>query len=205
MRASSSDDGDLQEEQDDVQDIHGELMLGHAALTDAQAKDNTAPDNTSPANNAASGGGAILPGGWRGLENLDSLPLMKSGYSLEADMKFGWKPRIKGKVLPIPLIFNVEDENFTLDHCIDHRDAKKGKHPTIFSGWRPADSLKMYRRLLNNTNRHHGTDFPFKLPGELPPAVQRLLDQQMQERILGGSRTDEAKGRPDGMHPEFRA
>ena len=29
---------------------------------------------------------------WKGLKDLDSLPLMKSGYSLEADMKFGWKP-----------------------------------------------------------------------------------------------------------------
>ena len=29
---------------------------------------------------------------WKGLQDLDSLPLMKSGYSLEADMKFGWKP-----------------------------------------------------------------------------------------------------------------
>ena len=31
-------------------------------------------------------------GGWSDLTQLDSLPLMKSGYSLEADMKFGWKP-----------------------------------------------------------------------------------------------------------------
>ena len=29
---------------------------------------------------------------WKELRDLDSLPLMKSGYSLEADMKFGWKP-----------------------------------------------------------------------------------------------------------------
>jgi len=29
---------------------------------------------------------------WRMLENMDSLPLMKSGYSLESDMKFGWRP-----------------------------------------------------------------------------------------------------------------
>jgi hypothetical protein len=30
--------------------------------------------------------------GWKMLENMDSLPLMKSGYSLESDMKFGWRP-----------------------------------------------------------------------------------------------------------------
>lgn len=60
-----------------------------------------------------------LPDRWKALEDLDSLPLIKSGYSLEADMKFGWKPQIKGKVLPIPLIFDQEDEYFTLDHFID--------------------------------------------------------------------------------------
>jgi hypothetical protein len=47
---------------------------------------------------------------------------MKSGYSLEADMKFGWKPNIKGKVLPIPLVFDLEDEYFQLEHYIDYRD-----------------------------------------------------------------------------------
>lgn len=52
---------------------------------------------------------------WKALAELDSLPLMKSGYSLEADMKFGWKPQIKGKVLPIPLVFDIEDELIQID------------------------------------------------------------------------------------------
>jgi hypothetical protein len=26
------------------------------------------------------------------VDNMECLPLMKSGYSIEADMKFGWKP-----------------------------------------------------------------------------------------------------------------
>ena len=161
MRASSSDEeGDVEEELDDVKDMKGEA--GASQLATDFAKDSTESGGYS---------GPALPGAWRGLENLDSLPLMKSGYSLEADMKFGWKPRIKGKVLPIPLIFDVEDEYFTLDHYVDPRDTRKGKYPTIFTGWRPADSLKMYRRLLNNTNKYHGSEFPFKIPGELPPAV----------------------------------
>ena len=41
---------------------------------------------------------------------------MKSGYSLEADMKFGWKPTVKAKVLPIPLIFDREDEYFNIEY-----------------------------------------------------------------------------------------
>lgn len=27
-------------------------------------------------------------------KNIDGMPLMKTGYSLEVDMKFGWKPTI---------------------------------------------------------------------------------------------------------------
>jgi len=45
---------------------------------------------------------------WKKLHKLDSLPLMRSGYSIEADMRFGWRPNIKGKVMPIPLLFDLE-------------------------------------------------------------------------------------------------
>lgn len=108
---------------------------------------------------------------------MDSLPLMKSGYSLEADMKFGWRPSIKGKVLPIPLVFDVEDEFFSLDQYIDIRQPKRGSYPTIYQGWRPSDSLKMHKRLLQNKHKIHGSEYPFKMPGELPSMVQKLLDQ----------------------------
>jgi len=167
MKATSSDDdGDQEEELDDVKDLKGEALTSQLAT-----------DFARESTESGGHGGPSLRGAWKGLENLDSLPLMKSGYSLEADMKFGWKPRIKGKVMPIPLIFDVEDEYFSLDHYIDPRDARRGKYPTIFTGWRPADSLKMYRRILANKHKYHGSDFNFKIPGELPPAVQKLLDQ----------------------------
>ena len=84
------------------------------------------------------------------LENMDSLPLMKSGYSLESDMKFGWRPQFKGKVMPIPLVFDVEDEYFDLEHLIDLRNPKRGCYPTIYSGWRPSDSLKLHKNCLQN-------------------------------------------------------
>jgi len=98
-----------------------------------------------------SGFAAAVDGPWRALAELDSLPLIKSGYSLEADMKFGWKPTVKGKVLPIPLVFDTEDDFFDLDHYPEGNAARK-KYPVIFQGWRPADSLKMYKRLLGNTS-----------------------------------------------------
>ena len=107
MKGSSSNDNDDQEEElDDVKDLKGEVLTSHLA-TD-YAKEST----------TESGGysGPSLRGAWKGLEKLDSLPLMKSGYSIEADMKFGWKPRIKGKVMPIPLTYDLEDDFFTLDH-----------------------------------------------------------------------------------------
>ena len=167
MKATSSDDDDDQEEElDDVKDLKGDNI--NSQLATDFAKESTTE--------SAGHSGPSLRGAWKGLENLDSLPLMKSGYSIEADMKFGWKPRIKGKVMPIPLIYDQEDEYFMLDHMIDMRDPKKGKYPTIYTGWRPADSIKMYRRLLGNKNKHHGTEFNFKMPGELPSVVQKLLD-----------------------------
>ena len=101
---------------------------------------------------------------------MDSLPLMKSGYSLEADMKFGWKPTVKGKVLPIPLVFDMEDDYFDLDHYIEPNNTKR-KYPCIYKGWRPADSLKMYKKLLNNPDPYHGSDFPFKVPSDLPDSI----------------------------------
>lgn len=142
--------------------------------------------------------------GWKILEDMDSLPLMKSGYSLEADMKFGWRPSIKGKVLPIPLVFDVEDEFFALDHYIDIRNPKRGCYPTIYQGWRPSDSLKLHKKLLANQHKYHGSEYPFKMPGELPSMVQKLLDQQMMERV-GVNRNDDGDDRWSGMANSFKS
>jgi len=112
---------------------------------------------------------------------MESLPLMKTGYSLEADMKFGWKPAVAGKVLPIPLAFDLQDDYFELDHF----SAQKKLLPEIFRGWRPEDSLKMHRKLLSITNRHHGSEYPFKLPPNLPLGAQKLAGQKMKQKLTG--------------------
>ena len=101
--------------------------------------------------------------GWKALADLDSLPLMKSGYSLEADMKFGWKPQVKGKILPIPLVFDSEDHLFNLDHFVEGSNNKK-KLPVVYQGWRPADSFKLYKRILANNNKYDGSQFAMKIP-----------------------------------------
>ena len=65
------------------------------------------------------------------------MPLTKkNGYSLEADMKFGWRPAVASKVPCIPLSFDQKDDMFELPH----RVGRKTK-PDIYKGWRPADSL----------------------------------------------------------------
>jgi hypothetical protein len=114
-------------------------------------------------------------GEWKALVELDSLPLMKSGYSIEADMKFGWKPVIKGKILPIPLLFDREDEFFNVDHYSCYITLKK-KLPVIYRGWRPVDSFKMYKKYLNDTNIYHGSEFSFKIPVGLPAILKKLMD-----------------------------
>lgn len=113
--------------------------------------------------------GSEMAEGLAALAQMDSLPLMKSGYSLESDMKFGWKPTVKGKVLPIPLVFDSEDGYFDLEHFIE--GSRGAVYPVIFKGWRPADSLKMYKKIRSLTNPYHGSQFPFFEPSELPPAV----------------------------------
>lgn len=70
-------------------------------------------------------------------------------------MKFGWKPTVKGKVLPIPLVFDAEDDYFDLEHFID--GSRKDVYPVIFKGWRPADSLKMYKKIRRIANPYHGS------------------------------------------------
>ena len=104
---------------------------------------------------------------WKDLAELDSLPLVKSGYSIEADMKFGWKPTEKGKVLPIPFIFDSEDHYFDLEHFKDSRS--KEPLPTIFLGFRPRDSFKLYRQLLQTVHPYHGTEMNMRIPSKLPP------------------------------------
>ena len=64
-------------------------------------------------------------------------------------MKFGWKPTVKVKVLPIPLIFDREDNFFCHDHINDYT---KQIYPTVYQGYRPLDSLKMHKKLLGLGN-----------------------------------------------------
>lgn len=111
--------------------------------------------------------------------------------------------------MPIPLVFDAEDEFFTLDHPADPNSQFKKICPEIFKGWRPDDSMKMYRKLFSNKNEFHYSDFPMKLPQDLPPAVQKLLDFQMQERILGSAKiakcsTNKLNVEYEGMNPEFQ-
>ena len=73
---------------------------------------------------------------------LDSLPLMKQGYSLQADMMFGWKPKIKPVTnLSIPLKFDLMDQYYDEDSFIQSYLAL----PEIFRGSRPNDTLELHK------------------------------------------------------------
>jgi len=71
------------------------------------------------------------------------------------------------------LVFDIEDELIV----IDQYGPDKQKLPVLYKGWRPVDSLKMHKKLLNSINHSmHGSSYPFKIPSDLPLGVQRLLD-----------------------------
>lgn len=77
--------------------------------------------------------------------------------------------------MPIPLVFNLQDHYFNLKHYTDFHNLSK-IYPTIYRGWRPTDSIKMYQRLLFNVDNYTNTEINFKLPGNLPDFVQKLLN-----------------------------
>lgn len=64
---------------------------------------------------------------------MDSLPLIQSGLSMEPDKMFGWKPKDKSDeddpLVPIPLSYDQRDDYFDLDH-----KANKRKLPDVFKG-----------------------------------------------------------------------
>ena len=77
--------------------------------------------------------------------------------------------------MPIPLVFDLEDNYFNLEYYIDNRYLNKN-YTTIYSGWWPTDSIKMYLRLLLNKINFTKAEINFKMPGTLPGLVEKLLN-----------------------------
>lgn len=73
------------------------------------------------------------------------MPLVKSGYSLAPDMKFGWKPTPLEISVPIPLYFDHEEDYLDLSP-VDRLTRKR--LPIIYYGFRPKDSLVMHQEFL---------------------------------------------------------
>ena len=163
--------------------VIGGTAQEEAAKSDTLSSNSETVQQTNPQNEEQLDFKNPNGSGWKAIAELDSLPLIKSGYSLEADMKFGWKPQVKGKILPIPLLFDTEDDFIDIGYT-DPLTRKKMED--LYHGWRPADSFALHRTLLKNTSSVTGSCYHIKLPNELPISIQKLLDHQMQERIFGG-------------------
>ncbi len=73
------------------------------------------------------------------------MPLVKSGYSIDPDMKFGWKPTALEMSVPIPLYFDHEEDYLDISPLdrVTHK-----KFPVIYYGFRPKDSLVMHKEFL---------------------------------------------------------
>jgi hypothetical protein len=94
----------------------------------------------------------------QGMKNLylyeDSLPLAvplpKRGYSLEADMLLGWRP----KFIKTPILLYYNDELYI--------DLYKKSCPIVYQGYRPKDSFVFHQELTSPSGSPYPYDFTDK-------------------------------------------
>ena len=94
----------------------------------------------------------------QGIKNLylyeDSLPLAiplpKRGYSLEADMLLGWRP----KFIKTPILLYYNDELYI--------DIYKKSCPIVYQGYRPKDSFIFHQELTSQSGIPYPYDFTDK-------------------------------------------
>jgi cytosolic carboxypeptidase protein 2/3 len=79
-----------------------------------------------------------------------AVPLPKRGYSLEADMLLGWRP----KFMKTPILLYYNDELYP--------DLYKKSCPTVFQGYRPKDSFAFHKELTDNSPSAYPYDFSDK-------------------------------------------
>lgn len=78
-------------------------------------------------------------------------PIQQTIYSLEPDYKMGWRPSINYNGIPIPLLFDYED-----DRILSYLDDKRSQ--IIYYGYRPQDSLHMHETFARKGK------YPFNFP-----------------------------------------
>ena len=79
-----------------------------------------------------------------------AIPLPKRGYSLEADMLLGWRP----KFLKSPILLYYNDDLYI--------DLFKKSCPIVYQGFRPKDSFGFHSDLTDNSHNSYPFDFSDK-------------------------------------------
>ncbi|OMJ89318.1 hypothetical protein SteCoe_8521 [Stentor coeruleus] len=79
-----------------------------------------------------------------------AIPLPKKGYSLEADMLLGWRP----KFIKTPILLYYNDELYI--------DLPKKSCPIVYQGYRPKDSFAFNSQLTDNSPDCYPYDFADK-------------------------------------------
>ena len=77
-------------------------------------------------------------------------PLVSTGYSLEPDMMFGWRPTALGR-LPIELTYNNSMP-------APPNPATQQPHAPVYRGYRPADSYTIHAHLSDETDATYDFD-----------------------------------------------
>lgn len=71
------------------------------------------------------------------LTDSDPLPLIRTGVSIAADLKMGWKPRNPFSGAPIPLYYDFTNYKLSTDG--------KSKHELIYYGPRIPNSINVHK------------------------------------------------------------
>jgi cytosolic carboxypeptidase protein 2/3 len=79
-----------------------------------------------------------------------AVPLPKRGYSLEADMLLGWRP----KFIKTPILLYYNDDLYI--------DLYKKFYPVVYQGYRPKDSFAFHQELIDGSQNSYPFDFADK-------------------------------------------
>ena len=130
------------------------------------------------------------------------MPLIKTGASMQPDMKFGWKPEVKCSHPPIPLYFDFVQHRLHPYHFDDYQTSDV----MVYRERRSHDSYQMHKRFANKQLQNGTMSYKFNFPKNHDGG--RFNYDGLLEQIFGSGDMQKEADDPDefiGMNPECEA
>ena len=105
------------------------------------------------------------------VDDAPAQPLFRSGISMAADMKLGWKPKSQYSGAPIPLFYDFEEFKVSLDGL-----GPRARVP-IYLGPRIHNSLLVHRAFARKIiDEETSAAYKFKFPPKPPQSKQKRVE-----------------------------